>query len=499
MTLSQIALTGLLLVSALSCQRKSINKGTDKFYAVQSPNGTKVHAIGAELDPHFFSYCVGHAEHPASEKDWNIVVGRVKQLDIQMFRVMVQPQWFEPLNDDNDPDHINWDGLDFDTPEMKSLYRVLDLAQQNGISVLLVLWGCHQGHFLANGNQTPNEQSWIVGPKNEAEYAENFSILIQHLVMKKGYTCIREITPYNEPNYFYFIDGKVSVDSYISMCKKLDTKFKADKIRSLVDFNLVDESGGYDFLKKCAAELHDEADLMNSHMYTFGYDTPNQDILNYEEKNRNTVPGRLLHFIGEFGSNQAVGAYLQSDIDEYLRGVLIVRLMLNVFNAGASGMSYWSLFDEYYYKNAPYDDGLMKTGLWRYKKSSYAGSEFYDHIQEDFQLRPQYFAYGLMTNHVRPGAAIYPIKTDKGNVAASAFRNPDGKWVYIIANEQSDALKIPLWNNSRSKAVFDVFQYVEEDLPAGDQMIGASGTVAQKGGALHIEVPPRSVVLLHQR
>lgn len=492
-----IVLTGLLLTGTFSCRQRSISKGIDTVYTVEDPTGVKVHGIGAELDPHFFSYCVGHAEHPASEKDWDIVVDRVKHLRLQMFRVMVQPQWFEPFNDDNDPDHINWNGLDFDTPEMKSLYRVLDLAQQNGINVLLVSWGCPRKSFLADGHST--FPSWIVGPKNEAEYAENLSILIQHLVIKKGYTCIKEITPYNEPNLFYFMDGKVSVDSYISMCKKLDAKFKSDNIRSLVDFNLVDESGGYDFLKKCADELHDEADLMNSHMYTFGYGTPNQDILNYEEKNRNTVPGRLPHFIGEFGSNQVKGAYLQSDIDEYLRGVLIVRLMLNVFNAGASGMSYWSLFDEYYYKNAPYDEGLMKTGLWRYKKSSYAGSEFYHHIQEDFQLRPQYFAYGLMTNHVKPGAAIYPVKTGKENVAASAFRNQDGKWVYVIANEQSDKLKISLFNNFQKKGVFDVFQYIEKDLSGGNEMIGASGSVVQNGRALPIEVPARSVVLLHQQ
>lgn len=495
MKVYQIALTGLLLISALSCQQRKVIKGTDTAYTVEDPTGTSVHAIGAELDPHFFSYCIGHAKNPASENDWNIVVDRVKQLNIQMFRVMVQPRWFEQFNDDNDPDHINWDGLDFETPEMKSLYRVLDLAQQNNISVLLVSWGCPRGHFLAEGNQTSN---WIMGTKNEAEYAENLSILIQHLVIKKGYTCIKEITPYNEPNLFYFIDGKVNADAYISMCKKLDAKFKADKIRNLVRFNLVDDSNGYEFLEKCAGELHNEADLMNSHIYSFGYESPNRDILNYEKKHRNAVPAGLPHFIGEFGSNQTIGAYLQSDIDKYIRGVFIVRMMLNIFNAGASGMSYWNLFDEYYWKDAPYD-GLMKTGLWRYKKNSYLGSEFFDNIQEDFQLRPQYFAYGLMTNHVRPGAAIYPVKTDKDNVAAAAFRNPDGRWVYVITNEQNDVLKISLSNRFRSKAAFDVFRYVEKELPAGNQMIEASGTAAQRGGALHIEVPARSVLLLHQK
>lgn len=487
----------LFFLNAVSCEDKATDEGRKEFYTVNENTGVKVRAIGIELDPHFFSYCVGHGVNPCSEEDWNVVVDRVKTLNIQMFRVMVQPQWFESVNDDDDPNHITWSALKFDTPEMLSLYYVLDLAQQNGISVLLVLWGCPQGHFLALGNQTTNEQSWIVGPKDEAEYAENFSILLQHLIKDKGYTCIKEITPFNEPNYSYFIDGEINTDSYVSMCKKLDAKFKADNIRDRVDFNLADESNNFNFLSKCAENLSSEADLLNSHMYTFGYETPNENIFNFENRNKSAMPEGLPHFIGEFGTNQQVGSYLQADIDLYNRGILIVRMMLNIFNAGGSGMCYWNLFDEYYWKDAPYD-GLMKCGLWRYKKESYAGTKLYDNINTDFQVRPQYFAYGLMTSHIRPGADIYPIKTDKGNVAASAFRNPDGKWIYVLTNEQPDSFAISLYNLN-SKGEYDAYKYIESELPPDDSNIQSTSTVTWIGDKLDIELEANSILLLHQK
>lgn len=63
------------------------------------------------------------------------------------------------------------------------------------------------------------------------------------------------------------------------------------------------------------------------------------------------------HFIGEFGSNQNRNTSTrQYDVYTYERGVFLVRSMLNYFNAGAVGMSYWVLFDQYYNRGASYNE-----------------------------------------------------------------------------------------------------------------------------------------------
>lgn len=64
-----------------------------------------VHLIGngVELDPHFFSQNLTRNDG-ATEDDWyNIVIPRIKAMDIQRFRVMLQPHWWEPYNDNDDP------------------------------------------------------------------------------------------------------------------------------------------------------------------------------------------------------------------------------------------------------------------------------------------------------------------------------------------------------------------------------------------------------------
>lgn len=94
----------------------------------------------------------------------------------------------------------------------------------------------------------------------------------------------------------------------------------------------------------------------------------------------------------------------------YERGVFLVRSMLNYFNAGAVGMSYWVLFDQYYNRGASYNE-FMQLGLWCHKKDTYVSEPELPAPETDYQIRPQYYAYGLMANHVSRGSKIYPLRT----------------------------------------------------------------------------------------
>ena len=131
---------------------------------------------------------------------------RVKEMGLQSLRVMVMPQWYEPKNDNPDASKIDWHNFTFNSVEMQSLYKVLDMAQEQNMEVTLVLWGAPPGHFLAEGNYG----NWVVAPTNYEEWSENFSALVQHLLNNKKYTCVKEITPINEPDWSYIIKGKAA-------------------------------------------------------------------------------------------------------------------------------------------------------------------------------------------------------------------------------------------------------------------------------------------------
>ncbi len=475
--------------------------------------GVNIYGTSVEFDPHFFSQNVSRGVF--AEEDWEIVERRVKEMGIDRFRVMVKPSWLEPFNDNEDAGVINWDALTPESAEMQSLYKVLDLAQENGIDVNLTLWGAENtvtlvdqevqeavkaqgGHFLAKGNASSN---WMIGTLYPEEFAENFSAYIQ-LLQKKGYTCVKEVTPINEPNISYQIQNEISFESYRELCLALDARFRADGIRENVRFNLSDNTDmGFSWLESTMTELDDIADIYNSHTYIFGYGTTNSAIFSWEEENQNIIryTGKP-HVVGEFGSNQNKGSTRQSDIDAYERGVLMVRQMLNFYNAGAAGASYWVLFDQYYSYNAAYSE-MMMLGLWKGSRELYhSDSEYYATVKEDYEVRPQYYALGLVSKYVPKGAEVFPIDLGDDFALGTAFRGEDGKWVYVFANGNAtgEPLKLALQNGNMTGA-FELYAYSENTLPQGDNMIPASAELSAENRTLCFELAPQTVVLLREK
>ena len=390
----------LICLSITACMEVPVSKveaGTHHFtfklyqpLVVGNPTGTQVEAMGVELDPHFFSQNLTR-DDGSKPSDWQIVVDRVKKMEIQKFRVMALPQWYEP------------DG----------------------------------------------------GPLLTSE-------------------------------------------EYIKMAKVLDARFKKEVLRDKVRFNLSDNTDTRTFyLKECAKNLRDVADIFNSHTYIFGYDTPNHVIFDWEKNNVNIAAGAgKKHLVGEFGSNQCVGSTRQRDIDRYERGVLMTRLVLNFFNAGASGVSYWSLIDQYYRRDADYEQ-MQQLGLWKYIREAYKTDSTYERIQTDYEVRPQYHSYGLFTRFIKPGAEIYPLDLGDDFTIGTAFQNSDGKWSYLFANV-TDESKLLSVSNEAAKGRFKLYRYEENSLPQGDALITSSETARVRDQKLRLEVKPHSVVLCHQ-
>ena len=206
-----------------------------EVWTVGNPTGHPFAGLGVELDPHFLSQNVVRNGGPKMS-DWdNIVVNRVKSMNVDRLRVMVLPEWYEPTNDNNNPDSIDFNHFTFDSPEMLSLIAVLDLAQKQKIDVTLVIWGASPNHFLGK----PNHGNWVVAPSDIDEWCENISALLSYLITDRGFDCIKELTPINEPDASYITDGHVTtVNEYIKMCKALDARLQLDNLRDKIGLNL---------------------------------------------------------------------------------------------------------------------------------------------------------------------------------------------------------------------------------------------------------------------
>ena len=456
-----------------------------------------------ELDPHLWSHNI--TMRGIGPEAWDTVCRRVAAMGVKRMRVMLMPAWYEPVNDNDDPDVTDFGRMTFASVEMQSLCRTLDLAQREGITVTLVMWGCNRTlasaidsryrsadtYFLAEGNATDD---WCVPSKHIDEWCENISAALRWLIVERGYTCIGEFTLMNEPSWAYAIDGAVDRGHYTAMCHAVDGRLRRDGLRDKVRFNLSDDADDLGFLRHAAATADDAADCYNSHTYRFGYTTPDSEIEAWERANISvTAPTGKRHFVGEFGSDQTEGASRQRDIDRYERGVLMARIALSLMNAGAAGVSYWSLLDQYYSFTDSYAS-MQQLGLWRSAKSEYEGDPAFDSIRSDFEPRPQYHAYSLLTRHI-PRSEIYPIATGDEFVAASAFRTGGGKWIYAVANGSDKAYTARLANGALGTARFDRYGYTRDRLPDGDSPIGSDAVARARKGVLRVEAPAQSVVL----
>lgn len=105
-----------MISMTISCNRVEENRYQE--LVVGESTGTRLEAVGVELDPHFFSQNLTRNDG-AKPSDWQIVVDRVKKLEIHKFRVMVLPQWYEPVNDNDDPFVADIDRFTFNLPEME--------------------------------------------------------------------------------------------------------------------------------------------------------------------------------------------------------------------------------------------------------------------------------------------------------------------------------------------------------------------------------------------
>ncbi len=466
----------------------------------ETSTGVTLMGVGVELDPHFISQNVTRRDG-ATLLDWKrTVVKRCRAMKVQRYRVMVLPHWWEPSNDNDDPNVFDWSAFTFDNKEMESLYAVLDLAEETGADVTLVLWGCPiSANTIAGGNigrhfLADDGTNWVTGTDDSEEFAENFVALYKYLKETGHYTCIKELTPYNEPN-----GNTTSFKKYVSDCKALDSKLRSEGLRDGIALNLSDNTdNALNWLKKSASELSSQADVFNSHCYIFGYKTSNSKIISWEEDNvKAALKAGKSHFVGEFGSDQTVGATRQKDINTYERGVLMPRLAVNFLNAGASGVSYWSLIDQYYLRNEAYAQ-MQQLGLWIYKNAAYR-TEDLSGIEGDYTCRPQYYSYGLLTRFVRKGSSVFPISCKDNLVAATAVCSADGEWTYIFANGSSKDVSCSLSNPMAGGLNdCDVYRYTEDSLPSDDRMLSSTQTISSDENAFHLFIPKNSVLVLTQ-
>lgn len=467
----------------------------DYIMELGSKNTHKLDGFGVQINTEYFMNF--NTDFGVGEADWALFEKRVKEIKVPKFRVNIMPDYYEPVNDDNDPNHINWEGFDFESEHMKALYKILDVAQKNNVKVNITTYGAERDTWL--GYPTVEDNAWWLTPPTDLEeYAESTAAVLKYLIDVKGYTCIYQYTPFNEPDFGFTKGtaqgtGRVDFELYVDFCEAIHNRLKKEGIRDKIDFNLADDATNPEWLKKVTENsvLKKIGDSFNSHVYKFDSITSDNAMLTYLSELTGYTADKPFQIL-EFGSGHCIDWPLttQTDLDTYARGMMYARTAINLLNAGGVGYTHWTFFD--YMRE---DQRMMKTGM-------------YGMYTDNWKLRPFYHSYSLLSRYCIPDSEVYKVieKTSDGEiidanekengVSATFLKSKDGKWTQLLTNDNDYTVKIKVINHNLKNTSMKRFLYSETTLPEGDSLISQSGLVTCKNGEMIIAVPARSFILL---
>lgn len=165
------------------------------IHTMRGGMGASWHAIEEPI-PHGPTHSDGGSAwggHPPAEDEaaWQQIYRHADWLGLDWCRVEVEQRMYEP----------NRKQFDWDNPEMRILYRILDWCQQRRADVFLQqMWGNVAWNTFPPWRDDPAQRVHS-GPLSMDDYAEGLAALVEHLVKRKGYTCIRSLCIVNEPGY----------------------------------------------------------------------------------------------------------------------------------------------------------------------------------------------------------------------------------------------------------------------------------------------------------
>ena len=456
--------------------------GTYDLSVSQTPNKFSTIGLGCEWDPKLLLPV--NKERGVTDEDLDLIKQRMDEMGLQSVRMMVMPEWFEPVNDNDDPKSADFADFRWDSDEVACTFAYLKVCQELGVDATLTWWGAATGDWLSY----PDCGDWISAPNDLDEMAENVVTVLRYIREQLGYDCVKGIILQNEPSYSFKVSGgAVDFDRYVQYYKTVDAYMTE---AGLDDIMLVgaDDANSLGWYCRAYDELKDVCDAFDSHTYSWSYDLPYlDDMIDEFVQGRTGYGTEKPYLFGEFGDGSAEGAYAAASTETYGRGLFIASMAVNSLAAGASGLSYWPLHDVYYYYNETGGDnyGLMSMGLIGYK------------TEGEWSYRPTYYAWGLLCNYIPKGSAVYPIKgEDDSLIDAVCVKSPEGAWSLIAVNRSAAEQTVNI-STDMFDCEMDSYLFSEDTLPTDGSQIAADGKVSPTDGVYSITLPAYSFKVLN--
>jgi len=338
--------------------------------------------FGYEDDGWFYNE--HNAAHGVDEADAKIREARIEWMNPDNVRMFFWDNEWNPAQD--------WKTFDWETDDMQSHYRTLDLYQKIGtsINVVGVEWGVK-----------------VPWPEPKL-FANAVGSLLEHLIKTKGYSCIKYWTLTNEPDGFFNEscgDFEQYVQYHVEMKKEIARRGLGVKIVGSDDMIT-------DWFDRClnTPAYNDAVDMYSTHIYIH---KDKIDLANHifaervgklEAKAGNGKGRGKPWTIGEYGfrDERFIPPYTNPFSEDYPYAIHNQGFIIDGLNAGVASFQYWCIHEMYYVDS----DNRMLFGLWNYK-------------DRDWAVRPVYHSMASFCRLTEMGDTVYRCITTQPDVKAA--------------------------------------------------------------------------------
>ncbi|CAN7748085.1 Ig-like domain-containing protein [Paenibacillus sp. LjRoot56] len=340
----------------------------------------------------------------------------------------------------------------------ESLEKTLQLALDTHSAVNLTYW--HPATELNGQVVASSDTSWDIST-GMSRWARH----LKTLIVDKGFTNIKALTIYNEPN-----DG-IPMDKYVQVYRALDIALKNEGIRDLVKIVGGDLLTGNQtaWFKLMGENLNDVVDEYSIHRYWFDGSTRYNMLLTVQaiinalpENQRKPVQ------ITEFGPNKGYMNAAYSGSQANLIKYAYETSGFNIMSAalGFDGTSKWDIY------HAKYDGDIQDHSMIRDARDGY-------------ELRPEYWAFLLQSMTSESGWNNVKVRSGTGdggsnNKMVAALESPNGsEQSFFLLNQSTTAVtNISVEGLDTSKTYY-VYMWNEN----GDGKITEKGELSPSGTA----------------
>ena len=441
-----------------------------------------------------FTFMPEHEVRGFDEADRDREFARVESMGLKLARTWYRPDYSCPRGLQGE--------FDFETPRMRAFEKWLEKMRDLGIDVALQAgWGfphdTYFGHAAMDAERDP------------ARFAEWVSASMRHLVETRGFTHIKYLVLFTEPNHSSWGPSSQTHDAapppgytmwqyYAKVVRAVHDRMVADGARKLVLFTAPNDTDNPpDFKNQChlrtaVRDLNDVIDIYSGHTY-LGPDKGYAEWmkLNAMMAEETKATGKPL-WLDEYNvaSNWEEGLRSKPEHGNYLAQVVASSL-----NSGQQTSLLWALFDQQYVPpradeplGNSFFHGVLRWGLAPWPR---------DIIDAPLTPYPAYYAWAMMCRYLGGTKAHILATKSTDDIFLSAVRQADGKITLLVINGSKQAApfrirsSVPL-NTTLRRHLYDPARIK----PTPEAIISpADKTFENIGESLEDTLPPLGVAV----